>query len=796
MIGSRIHVRMFVDGVELPVSAVGVSFTEGTGSQCSATIISADEMHDILPRALVTIFYLDSADADTRIQTRPSDGGDDVQAVLGTSVDEYKLLFMGELVSIDYRKTPSGRSATLTCQDFLSYLDSIKMYGANYSSGGIEQIENAFQGARLGRSRSTTASGKDLKTNLVNWISEQKTENEDGVSKENITIGIQRALREIFFSGNYFYSKAFNRLRLNDQFVGLPNDQTSINLFDLKYFKKFYDATLARQGSLSSARDILSTLQAPIMYNMVTIPCPYLNSDGVQCRVYDTTGTPLASKISEKTAFKGSMLNQFVLKPDSWFFAPPSCNVIFPHMYSDFRMQRNYTQETTRFILRTDDLIQGTAYQKETSWNYFAGRPFTSIAFAKPKRLKDRIYAPDIEEFAILMGQGSGQGHLADLNAILMNHERFTGPITTFGYAGPLGQYVSKSNRRKYMGFFTDYMFWKYRFQGRSGQVSMAFNPNIVPGFPAVILDRPLTEVERSEGKHRRHYVGHVVSVSHQLSPQGVTTHAQLVCLRPYDESIDFEALNRTNNEDEDKGEGASIERLAMGFHNEESYFDKRYAPENIGSEYYKHILGCDSIVDSFSIVGNPEADPRLQEVLKKIPGNEEELTVAKSILALSDIYDTAIREKVDLNLFSNGVTWRPKASLTQIMGGDNDDLASGQGIPSKNYPQLGGSSYRESGFMAGAVDPLSEDATSATYEATESRSVTSRQVVGQEEVSIIRGDTGNRDVTQAPVFGNVTSVTAVDAGTASYGLDDDLEERQKRLLAYLEAIRHRGMRG
>ena len=262
MIGSRLHVRLFIDGVELPVTAVSVAFTEGQGSQCSATIIPIDEMHDIRPRGLVTVFCLDSKADDTKIQVRPGDvgssilGGTDAGEVLGAptaSIDEYKLLFMGEMTGINYQKTPSGRSAMITCLDFLSYLDSIKMYGANYSSGGIEQIENAFQGATLGRSRSTTATGKDLKTNLVNWISGQKTENQDGQSKENITIGIHRALREIFFSSNYFYSKAFNRLRLNDQFAGLPDDKSSINLFDLKYFKKFYDATLARQGALVSA---------------------------------------------------------------------------------------------------------------------------------------------------------------------------------------------------------------------------------------------------------------------------------------------------------------------------------------------------------------------------------------------------------------------------------------------------------------------------------------------------------------------------------------------------------------
>lgn len=817
MIGSRIHLRLFIDGVELPVSAANVVFTEGQGAQCSATIIPIDEMHDIRPRGLVTIFYLDSKADDTLIQTRPGDavilGGAAADAVSSgfsnpgiATLDEYKLLFMGEMTGISYQKTPSGRAANISCQDFLSYLDAIKMYGANYSSGGIEQIENAFQGATLGRSRSTTATGKDLKTNLVNWISEQKTETDDGQSRENITIGIHRALREIFFSGNYFYSKAFNRLRLNDQFVGLPDDKSSINLFDLKYFKKFYDATLARQGALVSARDILSTLMAPIMYNITTIPCPYLNEDGDSARVYNTDGSALESKICEKSAFKGATLNQFVLKPDSWFFAPPSCNVIFPHMYSDFRIGRNYLQETTRFILRTDDLIQGTAYQ-ELTWNYFAGQFFGNVAYVRPRRLKDRLYAPDIEEFSALMGGGSGQGFQADLQQLLMNHERFTGPITSFGYAGALGQYVSKANRRKYMGFFTDYMFWKHRFQGRGGQVTMAFNPNIVPGFPAVILDRPLTALEKSEGKenaegkaegkYRRHYVGHVTSISHQISISGATTHVSMVAVRPYDESIDFEAIKRTDEQGTDSappGEGSSLERVAMGFaEGEESYFDNRYAPENIGDSYYQNLLGCDSIVDQY--LGNAEfLLGEFGHLLSLLPGNDEELTVAKSVLYLSSLYDAVVESGADANVFSNGITWRPKATITQILGGET--LIKATEPTSQNYPAVSTifSEYKDAGFMAGAVDPDSDDAANATYQATEQQSTTVTVTEQQPANTINSG--GDPSSSFLSVETQQQALVAVDTGTASYGLDDDLRDRQERLKKYLEAIKHRGIRG
>lgn len=782
MIGSRIHLRLFLDGVEIPVSAANVSFTEGKGSQASITIIPIDEMQDIKPRALVTLFYFESSSNETGVQTKPSSNSSPEPR----SIDEYKLLFMGEMLGISYLKRPSGRSAVLSCADFMSYLDSLKMYGANYSHGGVEQIENAFQGARLGRKKSTTATGKDLKTNLVSWISDLKTTDSDGKKKENITIGIHRALKEIFFSGNYFYAKAFNRLRLDDQFVGLPDDKTSINLFDLKYFKKFFDATLARQGSMVSARQILSVLQSPIMYNTVTIPCPFLDTSG-QARVYDASGSSLASKITSRSAYPGATLNQFVFKPDSWFFAPPSCNIILPHMYSDFQISRDYSQETTRFVLRTDDLIQGTAYT-EKSWNYFAGRFFSTVKYVKAKRLKDRLYAPDISEFSSLMEKGSDKGYLSNLNDILMTHEKFTGPVSTFGYVGALGQYVSKKARREYLGFFTDYMFWKYRFQGRGANITMAFNPNLVPGFPAVILDRPLTPLERAEGKHRKHFVGHVVSVSHSVSPQGVTTQAQLIAVRPYDESIDFDSIASSGDQDSKKGEHKSIEQIAMGFDSDEAYFDDRYSPQKIGNEYYKKILGCDSIIDNFDLgdVVVPES------VRDKIPGALEDVNVAKSVTALSALYDVAVAENADMAAFTHGLTWRPKATMTQILGKAVAESVGG----SPNYPSVSLNSQATShdGFMASAVDLESADAKAsytASVDGTKTVATTSH-----EEIRTISGDSQNSVTSTQTTTGTSTVKAVVDGGDATYGLGDELSKRQERIKEYLEAIKHRGIRG
>ena len=333
-------------------------------------------------------------------------------------------------------------------------------------------------------------------------------------------------------------------------------------------------------------------------------------------------------------------------------------------------------------------------------------------------------------------------------------------------------------------------MFWKYRFQNRAGAVTTAFNPNIVPGFSAVILDRPLTPLEKAEGKLRKHFVGHVVSITHQISPQNASTAVQMVAVRPYDESIDFGERAKNNDDDEAKSEGKSLERIALGFDAEKAYFDTRYSPENIGTEFYLKILGCDSVVDKFSsAIGSDEITV---EALKRIPGSGESKTVAVSVKALSDLYDTALLEKADLASFTSAVTWRPKATITQILG---SSVALGEPT-SKNYPVMSmETDSAAAGFMASAVDSDSADA-KASYVTTEQKSSTKLVEEAVGPLGVINTDTANPDEVTETRKVKVSVVSAASGGNATYGLDEELENRQKRVKAYLDAIKYRGIRG
>ena len=73
------------------------------------------------------------------------------------------------------------------------------------------------------------------------------------------------------------------------------------------------------------------------------------------------------------------------------------------------------------------------------------------------------------------------------------------------------------------------YEYHRLRSGERRGSVTMAFNPYIVPGFPTMIFDY---------FTHGQHFLGYVVSVTHEMSPQGWSTSIQFVHGQTLDEFV------------------------------------------------------------------------------------------------------------------------------------------------------------------------------------------------------------------------------------------------------------------
>jgi hypothetical protein len=194
-----------------------------------------------------------------------------------------------------------------------------------------------------------------------------------------------------------------------------------------------------------------------------------------------------------RTVQTGRRLNMEVVRPDIFMCSPPRCNVIFPELSSSMQFTRMFLQEVTRMRLTVSDEIFG------------------------PNALLNNIYyAPDVEVMGAfgprqVRGQARDEARTlsrAQYSKRIMEHELFTGIVPVFERLNEVNIYAARTDEVSYRGAripfvvrAVNHQFFKARWAQRQMHVAGKFNPYVVPGFPAVIMDRYMTreQVEASE---------------------------------------------------------------------------------------------------------------------------------------------------------------------------------------------------------------------------------------------------------------------------------------------------------
>jgi hypothetical protein len=180
----------------------------------------------------------------------------------------------------------------------------------------------------------------------------------------------------------------------------------------------------------------------------------------------------MRSKASRETTYdKLDRLNNQILRPDIWFCAAPRCNVLFPELYQSFQWSRNFLREVTRLELQTTHEI----LDAEALFN-------------------GRYYAPNITDMRKGLKLSSRM-----FSGLILSHELLTGIIPMYEKLSEANLFAMKSEQVSYKGAKVSYaqrsvnhQYFKYRFSTRQMAADGRFNPWFVPGFPAVIIDRPM----------------------------------------------------------------------------------------------------------------------------------------------------------------------------------------------------------------------------------------------------------------------------------------------------------------
>jgi len=184
-----------------------------------------------------------------------------------------------------------------------------------------------------------------------------------------------------------------------------------------------------------------------------------------------------------------------IWRPDVWMVAPPRCNVIFPELYNSFSYSRDYLKETTRLMLRTHSAFFGS----DMFFDGFYMAPSRALGTRTGRSLgRGRV--------------GSNSPDISDAPAWfirdLMDHELYSGIIPEFQRMSDLNLHAIRGGsieingvRVGYAQLACNHIFFQRRFQTRQMTVDGKFNPFVVLGFPAVVIDKykPRTELTAGE---------------------------------------------------------------------------------------------------------------------------------------------------------------------------------------------------------------------------------------------------------------------------------------------------------
>jgi hypothetical protein len=285
---------LFLEGVEVPVISASVTVQPDMPASAAIQIVPTDMSMYLLPRTLVHLFYLDSSLTDAEYdeaskvysklkEYRPTSTVEDNDGNRQVHQDlAYKLLFVGEVIGINYRKTPLGRQTVLQCMDLSSYWDCCYQFFSDYSAGGNGLTDKHHQFVGAGEGIFDNLSGHD-------WVISRLLQSPPKSPEYQECKGLQGGLIHLLecvgglryrndkfegFKGvNDFFTIAELRYGLMSMLGAISADTTSAKLFSGKAFRTWLKNGMTSIGTLVSFRDMLNHVNRFIFHNIYPNPC-------------------------------------------------------------------------------------------------------------------------------------------------------------------------------------------------------------------------------------------------------------------------------------------------------------------------------------------------------------------------------------------------------------------------------------------------------------------------------------------------------------------------------------------
>jgi len=302
----RLRLRLFLEGVEVPVIAASVQVMPNAPAACTIQIPPLPEGTRLFPRTLVHVFTLDFYEVQSPLlQDAPTaqalvskgkvtptmyersvlrgidkEGGTSGEFIDDTAVPDYrnqhyKLLFGGEIVGFAWTKTASNRCLVLHCLDWSNYWDYAYQWNNTDLFGpGVKAL---FSG---GSTNLFTDLLGDESMAILRIIQSPSVQ---FPALQGLLGGIVHLLEAIggnYYAGkrfagqNIFFSIAELRLHITQLITAYEKDPTAKNLIQGDSFNNLFGRKLGGLGSQVSIRQAINALMSMIFHETYAIPTP------------------------------------------------------------------------------------------------------------------------------------------------------------------------------------------------------------------------------------------------------------------------------------------------------------------------------------------------------------------------------------------------------------------------------------------------------------------------------------------------------------------------------------------
>lgn len=257
----RLHLRLFLEGIEVPVISAQVQANLNAPATASIQVVPTDKLFELKPRTLVHLFFYDFTTGDLE----------------EPKLKDYKLIFGGEVVGIQYAKTPTARQAVLQCADWSSYWDTTYQLFLDYSPHGNVLTEKAALWGGGNRMFDNIIRGHS--SELARFLVQRpKTPGLRGT--KGLLGGVINTLEKMGGVPNHskgvndFFAVAELRLRILQQLAAEEADMTPVRVFRSKEFMEWITRGISSVGRLITFRTMLKLLLRYIYYDVVPNPAP------------------------------------------------------------------------------------------------------------------------------------------------------------------------------------------------------------------------------------------------------------------------------------------------------------------------------------------------------------------------------------------------------------------------------------------------------------------------------------------------------------------------------------------